>query len=586
MESARLSERIRLKDEALIAEEAATAQARGQAEEWRRFLDLARDEVARLTERSMRVPVLEGDLALQEERLREISSELRQSTGEAAQKGQAAASFQERLEVLERQHTALQGLHGNVETELGAANERKAALEEQASRVPTLERRVAELEGQREEHQSLHSTLRETSGAEAARLAAEVQAEREAHNALKAAHTRSEMELKAATLEVIRLGSELSESRTRQESDRAGSAEKLDLLVHARAELTDQFKTLANDILEEKSRRFAEQNQRTLGQLLDPLRSQLTDFKGKVEEVYIQEGKDRSALSEQVRQLVSLNHSVSEDARNLTLALKGNAKSQGNWGELVLERVLEASGLRKGHEYHVQDCQTRDDGSRAQPDVIINLPEDRRLVVDAKMSLVAYEEHVIASTDEHRALALRRHLDSVNTHIKGLSGKQYHLLYGFKSLDFVLMFVPIEPAFMLAVTHDDAMFMQAWEKNVLLVSPSTLLFVVRTVAHLWRQEAQSKNAQDIAKRGGELYDRLSDFVKDLEVVGERLRQAQTSYEDAHRRLSTGKGNVIRQAEMLRDLGVKPTKKLPSQLIGNSGDGLFATDDLPAVEALL
>lgn len=267
-----------------------------------------------------------------------------------------------------------------------------------------------------------------------------------------------------------------------------------------------------------------------------------------------------------MRHLVTLNQSLSQDAQNLTRALKGDVKVQGNWGELVLERVLEASGLRKGFEYDVQESQTREDGSRAQADVIVRLPEERSLVVDSKVSLVAYEGYVVAQSEDDRGSSVRRHLDSIRAHIKGLSSKQYQTLYGLRQLDFVLLFVPIEPAFTLAVTNDSELFMDAWNKNVLLVSPSTLLFVVRTVSHLWRQEAQSRNAQEIAKRGAALYDRLCDFVKDLNSVGDKLRSAQDAYDSAHRRLSTNTGNVIRQAEMLRDLGVKPTKTLPQPLV--------------------
>lgn len=272
---------------------------------------------------------------------------------------------------------------------------------------------------------------------------------------------------------------------------------------------------------------------------------------------------------------MDLNQSLSQDAKNLTRALKGSSKAQGNWGELVLERVLEASGLRKGEEYDVQESHTRDDGSRAQPDVVVHLPEDRHLVVDAKVSLTAYEDFASAETEEDRQRAIKRHLDSIRAHIKGLSDKNYQALYGLKSLDFVLMFIPIEPAFMLGVTHDRELFMDAWQKNVLLVSPSTLLFVVRTVAHLWRQEAQNRNAQDIAKRGAELYDKLVGFVEDLESLGNRLHQAQKEYDAAHSKLTGGRGNVIRQAEMLKQLGVKPTKALPAALVE------VATDEAPA-----
>lgn len=344
--------------------------------------------------------------------------------------------------------------------------------------------------------------------------------------------------------------------------------EKLALLMEAREALSNQFKALANDILDEKGKRFAEQSQDDLGRLLEPLKSRLQEFQGKVEEVYFQDGKDRAALAEQVRQLMELNHALSLDAKNLTSALKGSSKTQGNWGELVLERVLESSGLRNGEEYVVQSSHAREDGSRAQPDVVIRLPEDRNLVVDAKVSLNAYEDFAISEDEAGRQAALKRHLDSVRSHIKGLSEKNYQTLYGLRSLDFVLLFVPVEPAFMLAVTGDRDLFMDAWKKNVLLVSPSTLLFVVRTVAHLWRQEAQSRNALEIARRGAELYDKFVGFVDDLEALGGRLKQAQKEYDTAHGKLTGGRGNLIRQAEMLKELGVKPSKTLRSGLTEN------------------
>ena len=355
------------------------------------------------------------------------------------------------------------------------------------------------------------------------------------------------------------LEAERAQSRERLEREQRQSQEKLALLTEARDALGHQFKSLANDILEEKSRRFAEQNQASLGQLLDPLRTRLADFQGQVERFYDNEGRQRAALAQQVTQLMDLNRVLSDEARNLTQALKGSSKAQGNWGELILERVLEASGLRRGHEYHVQQSHLDDAGRRAIPDVVIHLPQERKMVVDAKVSLLAYEECVRSETDALRGAAQRRHLASIRSHIEDLSGKNYQQLYTLKSLDFVLMFVPIEPAFMLAVAADDQLFMDAWQKNVLLVSPSTLLFVVRTVAHLWRQEAQSRNAQDIARRGAELYDKLAAFVADLEKVGKALDTAQGCWRDAFNKFKDGKGNAIRQAEMLKNLGVKPTK---------------------------
>lgn len=367
------------------------------------------------------------------------------------------------------------------------------------------------------------------------------------------------------TAERQRLSSQIAELNTALESEHSQTEEKLALLKNAEEQLSNRFKTLASEILEDKTKRFTEQNQTNINQLLEPLKVKITEFQGKVQEVYVQEGKDRSALAEQVKQLMALNNQLSADAHNLTRALKGQAKTQGNWGELILERVLEASGLRRDHEYDVQESHTRADGTRAQPDVVVHLPEDRHLIVDAKVSLNAYEEYANAETDHQRDVAMKRHLDSVRTHIKELSEKNYQQLYGLQSLDFVLMFIPVEPAFMLAISHDSELWQDAWKKNVLLVSPSTLLFVVRTVAHLWRQEQQNRNAQEIASRGADLYDKLAGFVEDLDSLGIKLQQAQKAYDGAYNKFTGGRGNVIRQAEILKELGVKPSKQLPQKL---------------------
>ena len=395
---------------------------------------------------------------------------------------------------------------------------------------------------------------------------AKLEAEQTAHQTALSAKEREAEQHEKTKQRLIESNQSLAEIRVQLDNEKASALEKIELLNQARESLSLQFKTLAQDILEEKSKKFSEDNQQRLTQLLDPLKSKITEFQAKVEDVYVKEGKDRSALAEQVKQLVALNLNLTEEAKNLTNALKGSSKTQGNWGELVLERVLEGSGLRKGEEYVVQVSQTREDGSKAQADVVIHLPEERSLVIDSKVSLNAYDEFMSSEDAELKKIAAKKHIDSVKNHIKELSSKNYQALYGVKSLDFVLMFIPIEPAFMLAITHDKEIFMEAWKKNVLLVSPSTLLFVVRTVAHLWRQEAQTKNAQDIAHRGAELFDKLVGFVEDLDALGLKLKQAQGSYDSAYNKLSTGRGNVIRQAQMLKTLGVKPTKNLPTALI--------------------
>ena len=361
------------------------------------------------------------------------------------------------------------------------------------------------------------------------------------------------------------LSTEIAKLTTTLELERSQTNEKLEFREDTEKKLSNQFKILAGEILEEKSRKFTDQNKINLDRLLEPLKTKISEFQGKVQEVYIQEGKDRSALSEQVKQLMALNNQLSDDAHNLTRALKGQSKAQGNWGELILERVLEASGLRKGHEYNVQVSHVRKDGTRVQPDVVIHLPENRHLIIDAKVSLTAYEIHANAGNDPERNAAIKKHMESVRSHIKELSEKNYHQLYGLQSFDFVLMFIPIEPAFMLAISNDNNLWLESWKKNILLVSPSTLLFVVRTVAHLWKQEQQNRNAQEIASRGAELYNKLAGFVDDLNMLGKRLQQAQIAYDDAYSKFSKGKGNVIRQAEMLKELGVKPTKPLSQNL---------------------
>ena len=456
-------------------------------------------------------------------------------------------------------------------TELTSVKNLKAQLDERASRIPELERQLAETRASAElTHRTLADT-RETAGREIAQLAAELQATR-INLEMNAAQGQEERKRREEVeSESIRLARDLRGLEERYEAEQRSAAGKLQFLTDAKEALTAQFESLATGILEEKSKRFTEQNQANLGLLLDPLRTKITEFQKRVEEASVQEGKDRTALSEQVRQLLELNQMLSEDAKNLTSALKGSSKTQGTWGELILERILEASGLRPGDDYVAHEGPIAADGERQQPDVVINLPETRHLVVDSKVSLVAYERFASAGTDPERQVALRQHLDSIRTHLKALSEKKYQTIYALNSLDFVLMFVPIEPAFMVAVTNDRELFMDAWQRNVLLVSPSTLLFVVRTVAHLWRQEAQSRNAREIAGRGGELYDKLVAFVEDLRTVGERLKSAQSAYAFAEQKLYRGKGNAIRQAEMLRDLGVKPRNQLPRALVGSPAE---------------
>jgi DNA recombination protein RmuC len=365
--------------------------------------------------------------------------------------------------------------------------------------------------------------------------------------------------------EISSLKAQIAELTAKLDAEKNASLEKLAVLTSARKELSDQFEALANRILEEKAKRFTDQNETNLGRLLTPLKEKFGEFQVKVESLEKDGITGRTELKSQIEQLRTLNERLSQDATNLVSALRGSSKTQGDWGEFVLESILESSGLRKGFEYRVQESFTREDRSRARLDVILDLPEGRHLVLDSKVSLNDYNDGCAAADDALREAALARHLAAVRTHMRDLSQRNYQALYGLNSLDFVVMFIPIEPAFIAAIGRDNKLWQEAWDKNVLLVSPSTLLFVLRTVSQLWRQEQQTKNVQEIVRRGSELYDKLAAFAKDLTDVGKSLDAARSSYDEAYKKLAQGKGNAIRQAEMLKSLGVKPVKTLQQAL---------------------
>jgi len=357
---------------------------------------------------------------------------------------------------------------------------------------------------------------------------------------------------------------QVAELDARLQADRKASDEKLQLLTDARDQLRQEFQNLANQIFDEKSRRFSESSRKEMGMMLTPLKDQLGEFKRRVEDVYDREAKDRRALHAEISQLKQLNQQMSQDAINLTQALKGESKTQGNWGEIILERVLEESGLRKGHEYEVQ-VSLREQEQRYQPDVIVHLPDGKDIIVDSKVSLTAYEAYCSTELASERQQHLRAHTLSLRNHIRGLGDKAYQKLEGVRSLDFVLMFVPVEGAFLLALEHDPQLFRFGFERNIMLVSPATLLVTLRTIQNIWRYEHQSQNAQEIARRGAELYDKFVGFVESLDDVGKHLTRAQQAYDVAYNRMSTGRGNLVQQAVELNNLGVSGKKELPRKL---------------------
>lgn len=338
-------------------------------------------------------------------------------------------------------------------------------------------------------------------------------------------------------------------------------------LAEMQEQLKVQFENLANKILDEKSEKFSKQNKESLDQILNPLGLKLEEFKKKVEETYEKGTQERSGLREQIKNMVQLNQQMSEDAKNLTKALKGDSKAQGNWGEVILSSILEKSGLRKDEEYFTQQSETTDDGRRLQPDVVVKLPDEKFLIVDSKVSLTAFERFTSTDDEAEMKSALKEHVLSIRSHVKGLSEKNYPQIYADKTPDFVLLFIPVEPAFAAALQSEPNLYNEAFEKNIVIVSPSTLLATLFTINTIWKRDRQNKYALEIADRGGALYDKFVLFAESLDEVGQRIDQTKKSYEEAKSRLSEGNGNVIRQVEMLKELGAKATKQLPEGLKG-------------------
>lgn len=333
-----------------------------------------------------------------------------------------------------------------------------------------------------------------------------------------------------------------------------------------RQNFNQEFENIAHRLFKEHSREFSENSTKNLGDLLNPLKERIQQFEKKVNDVYDIELRDKTSLREEVRMLYSLNKQISEEANNLTKALKGEVKTMGNWGEVMLERILEQSGLEKGTMYKTQVSTTNEEGKRYQPDVIIYLPDKKHIVIDSKVSLLAYERYTNAENEDDRQKYIKEHLASVYNHVKILSSKNYQQSEDFNSPDFVLLFIPIEASFGIAVKEDASLFDFAWQNKIVIVSPSTLLATLMTIQSIWKQDNQTKNAMEIAKQGANLYDKFAGFVEDLRKIGNNLNTTQKAYDDAMGKLFTGKGSLVSRVESLKKLGLRPTKTLPERLI--------------------
>lgn len=378
-----------------------------------------------------------------------------------------------------------------------------------------------------------------------------------------------ESELKSERQATLDLNSKLSSLQSDYSNLQQRLAEQRGEVEELQEKFTKEFENLANKIFEEKTTKFSEQSKTNLAEILNPLKERISEFQSKVEEANKDSISRTASLREQLLSLKDMNQQMSTDAQNLVKALKGDTKAQGDWGEIQLERILERSGLRKGEEYSVQESYTAEDGSRKRPDVIINLPEEKKIIIDSKLSLVSYERFVSAEEDDERNIHLKAFIDSVKRHIKELSDKNYQSIFDHGTLDFVLMFIPIEPAFSLAIQYGENLYVDAYDKNIVIVSPSTLLATLRTIANIWKQEYQNQNVLEIAKQSGALYDKFVGFVEDLIDVGSRMEQAKKSYAGAMNKLSEGSGNLVKRAEKIKELGAKTSKSLPQSLLNRA-----------------
>jgi DNA recombination protein RmuC len=402
-------------------------------------------------------------------------------------------------------------------------------------------------------------------------LAGKQQYMKEKVNGLEEETLALERQNKEKEAEIITLTRELAVATTNHKNLKEKLEEQKSEISNLQDRFRIEFKNLANEILEEKSKKFTEQNRSNLDQLLKPLGEKIRDFEKKVGEVYDKEAQQRFSLKEEVKRLAELNLKISADAENLTRALKGDSKSQGNWGEMILESVLERSGLAKDREYVVQPSFQGDDGRRMQPDVVVSYPGNRSVIIDAKVSLTAYERLVDASSPDLRKKYLKEHLNSIRNHVSELSNKNYLDIYKVQSLDFIMLFLPVEPAYMVAIKEDPEIWNYAYDRRILLISPTNLLAALKMIASLWRQEYQNKNALEIARQSGDLLDKFYALLSDLNDLGNRLKLTQKSYDDTINKLSEGKGNLIRRAQRIQELGAKTKKNLPDNFDSRAGD---------------
>ncbi|MDT0594398.1 DNA recombination protein RmuC [Aestuariibacter sp. P117] len=384
---------------------------------------------------------------------------------------------------------------------------------------------------------------------------------------LKQAHIDLQQHFENKTSELADLNAKYESQRAAMAEERKAYDEKLDILKNAEKALSSNFEILANKIFEQKAEKFTKSSETGLNHLLSPLKSQIDDFKKQISDQYVKEGQERAALKTEILSLKELNQQITQEAAALTNALKGDNKQQGNWGEVVLAKVLDESGLREGHEYQVQMHLKNEEGKNYRPDVVVHLPNQKDIVIDSKVSLVAHEKYVNSEDEVDKQKAIKEHVNSIKGHIKGLSKKDYQELDGVQTLDYVLMFIPIESAFSNAIEADPELVKLAMDNQIMLVSPTNLLVALRTINNIWQYEYQNQHAKTIAEKAANMYNKFANFVEDMERIGRQIDSLGSHYDGAMNKLSRGKGNLIRQAESFKSLGVTPKKSISKDLLG-------------------
>jgi len=406
------------------------------------------------------------------------------------------------------------------------------------------------------------------------KLQNELQQEKEYHQSiLLAERSKYEQELNTLRNEYIEATKKLEAARTHFSNQEQKIKEQKEEIENLHKKLTIEFENIANKILDEKSQKFTEQNKSNLDIILNPLKEKIKQFEEKVEKVYNEENKERISLKTEIKHLVELSMQVKSEANNLANALKGDTKKQGDWGEIILEKVLERSGLIKGQEYQTQFNTKNIDGSRIQPDAVVFLPDNKHIIIDSKVSLVAYNAYVNSEDENEKQKHLKEHINSVRNHVKQLSEKKYQTSSEFNTPDFVLLFMPIESAFSVAIQNDQDLFAYAWDLKIVIVSPTTLLATLRTIASIWKQERQTKNALEIAKQSGALYDKFVGFLEDLDKIGKSIDASKSAYEDALNKLKTGRGNLISRVVNIQKLGAQTQKQIPEKFKLDNEDEL-------------